>query len=93
MNGLWNKASTTLVPSRMRLVRAAAKLSISSGSQTLPLKSGSCIGPTPGIIGSAGRRSRSKVQTEARPMRSAPSATHVINAGRALEPALGRTGS
>ena len=78
MTGLWNRASSTLVPSVIRLVRAATYVSVSIGSYTVPKSSGASITGPPGppiAIGTVGRISRSQAQTESKPIRSASSAT------------------
>ena len=93
MTGLWNSESSTLVPSEIRLVFAATKASVSMGSYTLANGSGACITGPPGpprAIGTVGRISRSHVQTESNPRRSASCATCAIASGEASRPAIGR---
>ena len=74
--GLWKSASSTLVPSVIRLVRAATQARVSIGSYTEPKPSGASITGPPGPpmgIGTVGRISRSQTQTESKPIRSASS--------------------
>src|SRR5690606_8749572 len=88
--GLCSRATTMLVPSVIRLVRAAANASTSSGENTESYAAGS--GTTSPFIRAppVGASRRSNVHTESRPTRSAVSATSPIVSGPAAGPVVGR---
>src|SRR4051794_20037098 len=91
--GPWNRESSTLVPSVIRVVVAATYVRTSIGSYTVPNISGASITGPPGppiAIGTVGRSCRSNDHTESSPARSASWATWAMASGEASGPATGR---
>src|SRR5206468_1030125 len=80
----------TLVPTEIRSVRAAAKVNVSTGSNTLLYCDGRVPSPTGyGARGFTGYSSRSSTQRLLKPSSSARRATRVIASGPATAPICG----
>jgi hypothetical protein len=83
--GTWNKASSTLVPSRITSVFPAINASVSSGEYT----DAECAGSNGSRAGATGRRIRSSTHSESRPSSSARCANATMPSGLASAPEWG----